>query len=77
MIGSYISINGVSYCIIDVDNSDNVEVLLHLKDTTGNEHTLMIEKLSYKFLKNYGETEIYYYNFDGIYDNRILNLIKL
>lgn len=75
-IGSFVLINEYKYQIIDVDDSDSFEIAIILKDLKNKKHKLTIEKITFKFLQDYGETQSYYYNFDGVYDSKILTIKK-
>lgn len=77
LIGSFISINGVKFEVIDIDDSDVMDIVINLKDSKKKKHTLTIERLTFKFLQDYGETQCYYYSFDGVYDNKILTISKI
>lgn len=75
-IGSFVFINGCIYQIIDIDDSDTVDIVISLKDSKNKKHKLTIERITFKFLQDYGETQCYYYNFDGVYDSKILTIKK-
>lgn len=77
LIDNLILLNGSNYKIIDIDDSDTVDVILYLKDSKNKKHSLTIERITFKFLQDYGETQTYYYNLDGVYDNKILTIKKV
>ena len=77
LIDKIVIINGVGYKIINIDDSDTVDVILYLKDSKNKKHSLTIERITFKFLRDYGETQTYYYNLDGVYDNEILTIKKV
>lgn len=77
LIDNLILLNGSNYKIIDIDDSDTVDVILYLKDSKNKKHSLTIERITFKFLQDYGETQTYYYNLDGVYDNKILTIKKI
>ena len=77
LIGSFISINGVKFEVIDIDDSDVMDIVINLKDSKKKKHILTIERLTFKFLQDYGETQCYYYDFDGLYDSKILTISKI